>query len=242
MVILSNAVDPNRKFLTFGGVSTYDYECCVDGTDTYGAPERVYDETEVDGRNGVLHFDMGRYANMDISYSMFFTKLEEFEDFKNRIMPLTGYQRLEDSHHPDEFRYAVITGGLDPEVGGEGNEYCSITLNFSAKPQRFLKTGEQYTTMSKSGSVYNPTGYSAKPEIIVYGYGSMTINDISMEITNHTHDYVIIDCDLMDCYIDDVNMNQFVAGEFPELYSGDNTVELADTIDHIDILPRWWRL
>lgn len=242
MVTLERTNSSNQHYLSFGGVSTYDYQCCVDGSDTYKTPERVYETTEVDGRNGVLHFDKGRYANTDLKFDIFFMDLNEYVDFKDKISSLTGYQRLEDSHHQDEFRYAVLSGGLEPEVGGEGLTYCSLELNFTAKPQRYLKNGEQYTTLTNSGAIYNPTSYEAKPELIVYGYGTITVNDISMTISQHSHEKLIIDCDLMDCYYDDINMNQFVSGDFPVLNGGNNPITIDSTITRIDILPRWWRL
>jgi phage-related protein len=243
--MVSIARDKNstyHQWITFGGVSTYDYECAVDGSNTFAAPQREYEEVEVDGRNGVLHLDKERYANTDLKFDIFFPNLDDYSDWKNKIMPLTGYQRLEDSHHPDEFRYAVLTGGLEPTVAGEGLTYCSVELNFSAKPQRFLKTGEQYTTLTQSGAIFNPTAYDAKPQLIVYGYGTIQVNDISMTIDSHSHDYLLVDSDLMDCYVDDINMNQFVSGDFPVLHSGDNPIIIDSTITRIDILPRWWRL
>jgi phage-related protein len=165
-----------RPYITFGDVSTYDYECFVDGSKTYNAPERQYEVVEVPGRNGDVHFDNGRYSNVELNFTAYFMDVEEFNDFRDKMVAMIGYQRLEDSHHPDEYRMAVLTGGIEPEVLGEGLTYVQVDLTFTAKPQRFLKSGDNPITFNLTPGVVvdnllfnNPTQYTSLPLIRVYG-------------------------------------------------------------------------
>lgn len=129
--------------LTFGGVNTADYGIYLTGTGTFSAPERDVEYVGVPGRNGDLLIDNGRWKNIEVTYPANIPR--EFEhrlpEYRARICAKRGYQRLEDTYHPDEYRMASFTSGLQPEPtplnrGGQFN------LVFNCKPQRFLKSGE----------------------------------------------------------------------------------------------------
>jgi phage-related protein len=200
---------------------------------------------EVAGRNGDLHFDNGRFANVDLTFTAYFMDLDEFNNFRDKLVSQTGYQRLEDSHHPDEFRQAVLSGGLEPDVLGEGLTYVQTEITFTAKPQRFLKSGERLLTLSTETTlIQNPTNCKSNPLIRVYGYGILTVDGISISISTHSKEYVVIDCDIMDCYANDgSNMNAYFIGEYPVFPAGNFTFQInSSTISKVEIIPRWWRL
>lgn len=132
-----------KESLTFGGVNSADYGVWLTGSGTFGAPERDIEYVSVPGRNGDLALDNGRYENIEVTYPAniptdFGNKLEAF---RAALCRQRGYQRLEDSYHPDEYRLGVFGSGMDPDViplnrGGD------FKLAFTCKPQRFLKSGE----------------------------------------------------------------------------------------------------
>ncbi len=235
-----------RHYIVFGGVSTADYQCYCDGAESFTAPERDVEKISIPGRNGELTFDNGRFKDVTMKYPLFFEDIEEYEDFKNRVSALRGAQRLEDSHHPYEYRYASLSGTLEPSTGGYLLEYCSVEMNLTLYPQRYLLTGEKEQTFTSSGSIYNPTAFDSKPLVKVTGTGKVTINGKSISITTgHTPTY--IDCELQDAYYissgSNVSANGDItlsSGDFWTLSPGNNTITIGSGITSISIQPRWW--
>lgn len=239
--------------VTFNGVSLADFGVHVSGSGAFAAPERDYEVVEVPGRSGDLYFDRGRYKNIEVTYPSFIFDEELFReqigDLRSFLLNNIGYKRLEDTYHPDEYRMATFVGPIDPEV--LMLKAANFDLTFNCKPQRYLKSGEEiveYTiteeTPSRSFQITNPSLYSSKPLIRIFGTGNLMIDDQTLQITNNT-DYIDIDCDLMDCYHESTNMNANVAllsGEFPVLRSGINNIELGEGFTSIMITPRWWTI
>lgn len=233
--------------IIFGGISARDYGAVVDGTDTYSAPERDYETVEVPGRNGALTVDRGRYRNIDIEYYMIFPHTRSFEAYRHNIMALTGYQRLEDNHHPGEYRAAHFKNSFSPTVHGVGNRVAEVTVTFDCKPQRFLKSGEipVEVTETNTEALRNPTGMDALPLIRVYGTGTVGVAGEILTVKSHGKAYVDIDCEMQDCFFGASNLNKFVElpnGGFPALHPGVNGVSLGGGVTKAVIVPRWWRL
>ena len=120
--------------------------------------------------------------------------------------------------------------------------YGKAVLQFDCKPQRFLKSGEFPITISGSGTLYNPTGFTAQPLIRAYGTGEFSINGRSVTI-NEANEYTDIDCDIQDAYkgVVNCNANIVVGKEFPVLDSGRIEVSMTG-ISKLEIIPRWWTI
>lgn len=134
-----------RNSLIFGGVNSADYNVWISGADSYSAPERDVEVVSVPGRNGDLIIDNGKWNNISITYPAFIPKGFEtqFDYFRSAICRKTGYHRLEDTYHPDEYRMAMLTGGLSPSKVGAFLRNGDFSLTFNCKPQRFLKIGDE---------------------------------------------------------------------------------------------------
>ena len=235
-----------RNWFTFNGKSSKDFGVYISGLNTFGAPERDVETISISGRNGDLTLDNGRYKNIDISYPAFiFDRFDNnIEGLRNFLLSQKGYQRLEDTYHPDEYRMARYKGGFSAKVIDElyAGEF---DLTFNCYPQRYLKSGEQVITITTDNSIYNEYMQVAKPLIRAYGTGTFTIGDISVQITT-ADDYTDIDCELQEAYKDDLTTNcnaniVLLNGDFPSLTSGDNEITL-DGITQLEIEPRWWIL
>ena len=152
-----------------------------------------------------------------------------------------GYHRLEDTYHPDEYRLAICTSSLDPEV--INLVAGTFDLEFDCKPQRFLKSGEVQVTYTSNGQILNPTTISSKPLIRVYGYGTLGVGSETLTIASSSLQYIDIDCDLMNCYSGTTNCNKYVSmnsDEFPVLTPGNTGITLSGNISKVVITPRWW--
>ena len=232
-----------RQFLTYAGRSTKEFGIFISGEGTFSSPERNTSSQEVPGRNGALLFDMGNYKNMPVKYPAFIIKglPTRIRDFLNFAGAQIGYQRLEDTYHPYEFRMAKFKTNPSIDTAGYMNRSGKFTLEFDCKPQRFLKSGEEITTLEADGVILNRTLQNAKPLFRVYGTaGTVGIGSETITI-NAIDDYVDIDCEIMDAYKGAVNCNGNVSFTDDIVLSpGDNNISLSGGITKIEITPRWF--
>lgn len=232
------------NFLTFAGKSTNDFGIWISGEGTYGAPERNVQTQEVPGRNGNLLFDMGNFKNISIHYPAAIKRdmPSRIRDFINFAGSQIGYQRLEDTYHPYEYRLARFNSKMSVDTAGYMNRSGQFTLEFDCKPQRFLKSGEDPIEFSSNGILYNRTEFDAKPLLRVYGTGAGTVGIGSETISiSAISTYVDIDCEIMDAYKGAVNCNGNVS--FTDdivLKPGNNNIAMTGNITKVIITPRWW--
>ena len=177
--------------LFFGPVDSSFYGAYISGTGVFNAPERAVELVSVPGRNGAVAIDQGRWENIEVEYpgGMFganrFNFSRKLMEFRNALKSQTGYQRLQDSYHPEEYRLGMFidTFETDPVQMTRAGEF---SLRFNCKPQRFLTSGESEISVTSGDEIYNPTPYDAQPMIEVTGYGTLTVGDKEIEIANAT--------------------------------------------------------
>lgn len=234
--------------LTFGTKNSLNYGIYISGEGVYNAPERAVETIYIPGKNGALILDMGRFENIDVTYpaGVFGDDYTSFADklraFRNVLASQYTYTKLTDTYHPDEFRLALFRTGLDvsPVSMTRAGEF---DITFDCKPQRFLTSGEQTTTLTASGTITNPTDFPSRPLLTITGNGSLTVNGVAIEVTGTSN--TVIDCDSMEIY-DGANNKSGDVGmtpnEFPVLSPGSNTIALGAGITKLEIVPRWWRI
>lgn len=232
------------NYLTFAGKSTNEFGIWISGEGTYGAPERNIQSQEVAGRNGNLLFDMGNFRNISVSYPAAIKRdmPSRFRDFVNFAGSQVGYQRLEDTYHPYEYRMARFISKMSVDTAGYMNRSGQFTLEFDCKPQRFLKSGEEAIEFTQNGILYNRTEFETKPFLRAYGSGAGTVGIGSNTITiSAISEYVDIDCEIMDAYKGAINCNSMVS--FTNdivLKPGNNNIAKSGNISKVVITPRWW--
>lgn len=222
----------------------------LSGDNVYNAPERVIDMISIPGRNGQLAIDMGRYDNISVTYPAFLwadTQTEmrqKIGSIRAMLTSKTGYRRLEDTYHPNEYRMAIYKSGLESEPVCY-NRAVMFDLTFDCKPQRFLTAGDTQVTVASGGTITNPTLFVATPLIEVSGNGSLTIGNTIITITGNANNTIFIDSEIMDAYTETggaiIPANDKVSGEFPILEAGDNGITFTG-LTSVKITPRWWTL
>lgn len=232
------------NYITFAGVSSSDYKIGISGSGTYGAPERDIETVSVPGRSGDLYIDNNRFKNITVTYPAFISSDfgKRFGGFRAFMMSQKGYQRLEDTYHPDEYRLAIFTGPMDPDVKVL-NRSGEFDISFNCKPQRWLKSGEEPITLTASGSIFNPTLFDAKPLLRLYGTGTITIGNFGITVSSAST-YTDIDCEIMEAYKGSTNCNgniSLTGSDFPKISPGANTVTISG-FSSVVIYPRWWTL
>lgn len=237
-------MDVRFNELTVGGKSSYDFDIFLSGAGTYVSPKRKYRKIEVPGRTGDLIIDEDSYENVDLPYKCItHNGIQGYEELRSYLTSLVGYQRIEDSFHPDEYRLGVLKEDIDPKIRGIDYNTASFELVFDCKAQRFLKDGENTIVIYDNGVIYNETLFATKPLIKVYNPGTYTINDKTFTISGISlHAY--IDCDIMDVYRiwpngSIQNANGTFSGDFPILSPGENTIS---GVGQIEIVPRWFTI
>lgn len=130
--------------LVFNGIDSSDYGIIISGAGTYATPERDITSLSVPGRNGDIHFDNGRYNNIQVTYECGISKGFEskYLPFMRQMLSAPIYSRLEDDYHLDEFRLGTFRAEMVPDVGTIMRS-GKFELVFDCKPQRFLKAGER---------------------------------------------------------------------------------------------------
>ena len=230
----------------FGDVDTRNFDVYIFDLNTDMSPENKVDEIKIPGRNGSLLMENRTYENTEHRYMgvIYQNASENLAWFRNAIMQNSGYQRLEDSIHPEEFYQARYLGGLEVTLTPE-RSMAKFAIEFSRKPQRFLKNGEKEIEFTSSKTFNNPTPFDARPLIKVYGSGTLNVAGKTVTISSHSRAYVCIDSDMMDCYYSADNMNQYVEfqnDEFPVLPKGESGISASGGISKVIVTPRWWGL
>lgn len=186
-----------RNSITFGGVNSADFGIYISGEGVFDAPKRAVEMVSVPGRNGEIAIDQGHYENIEVVYPAFNYEstmddfVERLSDFRNAIVSQIGYQRLSDTFHPDEYRMALYTEGLEiaPIMY---NTAAKFELKFNCKPQRFLTSGEEAVAVTNRQVVTNPTQYEAMPLLEVEGQGNVQIGEKKISIAREPMGLIVV--------------------------------------------------
>lgn len=231
-------------YLYFNGKSSRDFGVYITDTGVYESAQRSYESMSIPGRNGNVIIENDKFENVGLSYPA--VLVDDFDvNYKALTAYLTsqrGYKRLSDTFHPDEF-YMATFKGLSGQKHTIFNQGGTFKIEFERKPQRYLKSGEKTSTFTGSGQIKNPTLYTALPLIRAYGTGTLTINDVSVQITS-ANSYTDIDCELQEAFKGSTNCNGNIVltnGVFPSLAPGLNSISKSG-ITSIELTPRWWSI
>lgn len=235
-----------NNFLIFNGHQSRDFGIYISGSGTFGAPKRKFEEFTVPGRNGVLKIDSGTFENALVSYKCAIVRdfAQNAAALRSWLLSPAGYCRLEDTYHPEEFRMAQYSTGVDFTDFTQLLRAASVTLTFDCKPQRFLKSGEN--PIYNPVKIYNPTEFPSKPLIkfkMTAKSGSIAVGDCNISLSGVTVGEIItIDAETMDAvgtFGGNVNNGIAVTGDMllqPQTYA---TVSSSGITD-LTITPRWW--
>ena len=238
------------NYIVFNGKDLSDFGVYIDASVSFSNPEKDYELITIPGRNGQLSIYNNRFNDVEISFPCAIREnfVSNYRDLMSFLNSVTGYKRLETSREPDEFREALFIGDVEPTTSQfiKGGRF---TLRFRCHPQRFMKIGENYVTITHASvsnpkSIFNPTNQPSKPLIRMHGVGTVNIGGTSYTLSTLASTAITyIDCDLCDVYGDDgTNRNSHFAGNFPQINVGNNTIVAGSDGVLIDIMPRWFEI
>lgn len=243
--------------LTFDGYNSLtDFGVYISGPGAHNAAEADVTAYQIPGRNGDLIISNNRYKNIEVTYPAFIPHgfAAKEQAVRNWIKRAVNYRELSDTYDPTHFRKARPTGELEfSPVRPDG---ANFEIVFDCDPRRFLLAGEADQTFTNdTWGDDNPTGFTAKPLLIVSGIASgLTLYFYDDEsgrtrtltaTAAHAGD-VVIDCETQDIYddstLDNLNTLFTLSGDFPELGGGFNSVTISGQYSAAIIRPRWWEL
>lgn len=231
----------------FNGRSTEDFGMTVESRPNQDAPKRRRNSISIPGRNGDLHYDEDAFDNTDLTYNVWFRgelpTPEQAHGVKSWLLSSKGYSRLEDKYDPSHFRLASFAGPMNiVDILGR---YGRCKIKFDCDPRCFLKSGEFPIELESGAELYNPTAFTSKPLIHIYGAGagSITVAGVTVTIKAMTTG-MVLDCENeLALAMGDVGQSldgDIYAPEFPQLLPGRNGVVFDGGVKTVKIVPRWW--
>ena len=165
--------------LSYNGKNFSEFNTFFDGSKAFGSPEKDYELVEIMGRNGSLSIYNDRFKDILLPFpcfvrSAFLTHYRQLVEFLNSQH---GYLRLETSKEPNHFRKALFQGIVEPQTT-PFNHGGQFTINFLAKPQRFLKSGE--TPVSSQSQ---DEDYEGNPSVINNPSGLSTVKSLEVGLS-----------------------------------------------------------
>lgn len=235
----------------WNGVSSETFHVFCEKYPNYEKPERKVKRYSVPGRSGDIVFVQDAWENTPQSYDIIGgtgaedSTVPSFDALAAWLCAPMGYCRLADDFDPLHYRRAMLSDSISIAnlVGRSGR----AKITFTCDPRRFLLSGETPINMSASGSVLNPTVFTAKPIITVTGTagGSGTISIGGKTLTiSYIVNGMVLDSDEENARSADhaSNYNNYVSGEFPVIPGGSQTVTITGAISGLSIVPNWWEI
>lgn len=203
------------------------------------------DETTIPGRNGTLISYDGSYANRTITAWCYLLDhaLEQGIDSINAwLLGQNGYFRFEDSNDTKHFMLARAVRGLDKNA--RMSLLNPFTLEFDAKPQRFLKLGEKAVDVTSTKAIYNPTSFPALPLLEISGSGDIAVTVFGITLNVYGLNGVITyDAETDTAYNGAQNLNSMVGTTDTLIIpKGKNDITVTGSVTSLKITPRWWEL
>lgn len=190
---------PKSEF-TFGSFSSAAFPWFYKtGPINFPTPEKDTVSYEVPGRSGDLLIDFGSYKNVELECEVVIeagtgqTFLEYYDYLRSAIMVQSGYQRLEDSLYPDEYRMARV---VSVEMGKSDTKGGTAVITFDAKPQRYLTSGEESVRLDGTARGFQTVGvgneiFSDRVKTYHANLNDIDLNDI-FEVVKVTDYFPVI--------------------------------------------------
>lgn len=248
------------NYLHYGTAQSEDYGIHIITVNDEDIPSRDYSVYSIPGRSRDLHYDNGRWENIDRVY-----KCVAFDDgsvrasdkitaFISELMQLSGYQRIEDSMHTEYYKLGEFRGGTAPEYAA-GKDGVWFELTFDCDARKYLTSGETATDITNTGSATWKSTYitgqgtvTAKP-LFRIGAGSTIIKCQSsantLTVSGAPAEFYY-DAELGDAYSvsGSENYNQYISldGDFAELSPSASNYLSVKSGATVLIYPRWCKL
>lgn len=131
--------------LMYGDINSHDYKVFITNAGIYKSPEKRYKEHTVPGRSGKVLEDTGTFENIEVEYPIcvYEDSDNNLQAFLAAMLRKKGYQRIEDTFHPEYYRMGAFLDEYEPKRVTEDAEMSNGVIKFKCLPQKWLKSGEE---------------------------------------------------------------------------------------------------
>ena len=106
------------NYFFFNDKSSLDFGVFISGESTWRKPNKRVDKFSIPGKNGSLSISDGTFENIEIPYncSIIEDYTRNFDALAAFLLSTEGYQRFEDTYHPNYYRLARFDGAIESEM------------------------------------------------------------------------------------------------------------------------------
>lgn len=249
-----------KDFVKFGNFDSREFSIISVSQNSFDFPRFEADSFEFWGKNGTVYVEENRLSNIPLKYILVIDTSKGIDSVMTRLRTAllneTGYRTLYDSVWEDVFRLARLEKVTVNRISPTQNSVM-ITLNFNAKPQRYLNHGNTPVDVDIRPAVIpilrNPTECKSVP--LIKFVPSQQNGHISFGSTISADDFRIdfkgleigkeftFDGETLDLIDENGTfMNEKVYSSDIVLLSPGNNWFGVKNIDSLIIVPRWWEL
>lgn len=221
-------------FFIFNGISSENY-MTVDKLPPIVRATKDIEKIEIAGRDGFLTNDLGSYKSTIKPVECWIKNLDNIDFICSW---LSGSANTIFSNEPDKVYKATIINQIP--FNKILREFHSFIIQFDCQPKKLSLNNDIFTLITSPGNIDNIGNTNSRPIIKVYGTGDiqLIINTSIVQLYNVV-DYVTVNSDILDCYKDAVLKNKDMAGEFPILTPGNNTISWVGVCSKVEITPNF---
>lgn len=196
--------------------------------------EAIYDTYEVPGRNALREFS--HFENTVLTLRFNYIDSNAKPKFGDILNWLHGKRKYQESGNN---RYRLLTMSIlnVSDANNDIPEWCDFEIEIETEPFWYEDAGTE--TITDTAIIRNPSKIDAGVIMRVFGTGTcrVRINNNQMEFVD-VQEQVEVNGILKTAYRDNENMS----GQYPELLSGENDIEISGQTERIEIEKRWcWR-
>jgi len=248
--------------LSYGSIFSTYHGIFVLAVNDANVPERDYTSFSIPGKSRDLHYDNGRFFNIDRIYALYArtengtTAEEKMLNFIALLAQYKGYQRITDSLHTDYYKKGEFRGGVEPQFS-RFMDGVRFDLTFDCDARKYLTSGETQVDISNTGSgtwkSYTLAGQGtlpAQPKLLFSNFSSsncgVKLGNTTITVNSYSSGTLVYDCELGDAYDQSThaNLNSYVTlntDKFPDLSPVTNAFSVKQGAT-VKIIPNWCKL
>lgn len=213
-------------YFVFNDVNSNDLGIIVKNMPIVPLAEKDIESVPISGRNGNLHIDNGTYRAISYTISCVITDVSKIDNIKRTF---SGTSKLILSKYADRYFVATIKNQVNFEK--YLNVIQEFPLQFELQPIAYSNELIEKTISSSTNSFEVGGNVCIGPKILVNGIGTFTINNTTIQVLESG---ITIDCDLMNCVKNNLNINnKVILDKFPILNPENNEITLDSGIDNL---------
>lgn len=223
----------HKTWFIWKDINSLDFGIIINKLPPVIKAERNINKIEVLGRNGFLTEDYGTYKGYAKSVECTIRNLEYID---NLCSWLNGFGNVIFSNEPDKIYRANIVNQIPIEK--IARNWRKFIIQFECQPFKYLES--ELLIINKPISIYNEGTFESQPYMKIHGSGdiSLNINDEVIKLKN-INNYIELDSEIMECFKDNINCNNYMSGEFPIFKVGENRISWTGNVSKIEITPNW---